>query len=873
MKIKKVYLKNFKGVKDKKIIEFENQTSLLIGPNGFGKTTIYDAIELCLTNEIHRTITKESVTHHRKDYKKLFFQNDESKDVIIKVWLEKKGENQTEDLIITKYLSKDKKKRAYKSGRKHKPDDFYILQTYKGNPVTFAADNFNPEEHKKLTDKEINDFFDFGSPDMNIKEIYNLFNYLQQEETTFFLKQSESDRKNSLSFLFNTNREETELQRISTLLRKLEDISDLLKDKIDAYKKVQKIDSVEYKALFPNQEVEFDKKMLFESRDIDISTNQHKQYLDEIQKIIAFKKQFSPEEYQKKQNVEFLESKIKNEEFINYYILQELIKSDRYDSLKFEFELKEDKNKLKAFILQYHLEKYQEYKMVNEKHEKYNAFLKFIDLEDKIQNVELLVGDIMPEAKDNYLSLVKHRKQLISTATDTENLITEMIHLRNSLKDKLEKYKEDENHNASCPYCGFIWKTYEKMNKEFNIKEEVFRKSLDEQSKKLVEVERKLIREYIDPISEEIYKFKENHVVIDNRIVDLIARLQGKEFNFAILAEYTSDEMVWKELKSYESLEINLNQLIESIERNMEVSSDLFKKIRLLLVKSYDEEMKSIKKVVPEEELNKLVLDDVGRQKTLFDVQERSAKFRSLLEDRKKIYIFEENKVRDDFNLYKVYFQSQKENLENLKESDLERKGAYIEYLFSQSQSQILNVYQKRKTRLDTIIKNMKSTRNHVDTIIKNHKREMANNIKIPFYIYTAKILQNYQQGMGIFLSTKEKSDAIRFLTDSSSDHDAIHHLSSGQLAVTSIAFTLAINKTYNISKNLKFLVIDDPIQEMDSMNIHSFVELIRHEFLNDYQIIFSTHNDANAFFMKYKFEKMNTQIVSLINVQSEFFG
>lgn len=872
MKIKKVYLKNFKGIKEKKIIEFENQTSLLIGPNGFGKTTIYDAIELCLTNEIHRTITKESVTHHRKDYKKLFFQNDENKDVIVKVWLEKKGENKKEDLIITKYLPKDKEKRVYKSGRKHKPDDFYILQTYVDNPLMFAADSFNPEEHKELTDNEINDFFDFDSSDMNIKDIYNLFNYLQQEETTFFLKQSESDRKNSLSFLFNTNKEEAELQRISTALRRLGEISDLLNGKIDTYKKVQEVDAVEYTALFLDQEVEFDKEVLFENSDIDISINEHKKYLNEIQKIIAFIRRFSPEEYQKKQNVDFLESKIKNDEFINYYILHKLIQTERYDSLKDDFELKEDKIKLKAFILQHHIGKYQKYKTVNETYGKYDAFLRLVDLEDKIENMKLFVGNIMPESKEDYFELVNHRKQLISTASDTESLITEMIQLRNSLKDKLEKYKEDENYDASCPYCGFIWKTYEEMNIEFNNKEEKFRKSLDSQSKKLVEVEEKLTKDYINPIIQQMLKFKENNKVIDKKILDLIDRLQGKEFDFAVLAEYSSDEMVWKELGDYESLENNLKQLVESIEGNMEVSSELFKKIRSLLVRTYDEEIKTIRKVVSEEELNKLAFNDINRQKTVQDLKDRSDKLKRLLEEKKKIYIFEDNKVGDDYNLYEVYFQSSKEEFGKIKEADLERKAAYINYVFSRSQSQILNVYKDRKKRLDTIIRNMRDTRNCVDEIIKKHKREMANNIKVPFYIYTAKILQNYQQGMGIFLSTKDKSDAIRFLTDTSSDHDAIHHLSSGQLAVTSIAFTLAINKTYNISKNLKFLAIDDPIQEMDSMNIHSFVELIRHEFLSDYQLIFSTHNDINALFMKYKFEKMKSEKVSLINVQSEFF-
>ena len=117
-----------------------------------------------------------------------------------------------------------------------------------------------------------------------------------------------------------------------------------------------------------------------------------------------------------------------------------------------------------------------------------------------------------------------------------------------------------------------------------------------------------------------------------------------------------------------------------------------------------------------------------------------------------------------------------------------------------------------------------------------------------------------------------EWEKSIRFYTKWDSNHDAMHHLSSWQLAVTSIAFTLAVNTVYKISKELRFLNIDDPVQEMDSLNIHSFIELIRHNFM-DYKLIISTHSDENAYFMKYKIEKIKENSVKMINVQSEFFN
>lgn len=47
----------------------------------------------------------------------------------------------------------------------------------------------------------------------------------------------------------------------------------------------------------------------------------------------------------------------------------------------------------------------------------------------------------------------------------------------------------------------------------------------------------------------------------------------------------------------------------------------------------------------------------------------------------------------------------------------------------------------------------------------------------------------------------------------------------------------------------------------------------MRHEFLGDYQMIMSTHDDSNALFMKYKFEKYQKNSTQILNVQNKFFG
>jgi exonuclease SbcC len=144
----------------------------------------------------------------------------------------------------------------------------------------------------------------------------------------------------------------------------------------------------------------------------------------------------------------------------------------------------------------------------------------------------------------------------------------------------------------------------------------------------------------------------------------------------------------------------------------------------------------------------------------------------------------------------------------------------------------------------------------------------MIEKIKIPFFIYSGKILQNYQQGFGIFIDISQtgQRNNVVLKTGKDSDHDVVFHLSAGQMAVVSLAFCLSLNKVYNTNENFKLLAIDDPIQTMDNLNVHSFIELLRNEF-SDYQIIMSTHDDFISRYMSYKFEKYNMK-ATIQNVQ-----
>ena len=109
----------------------------------------------------------------------------------------------------------------------------------------------------------------------------------------------------------------------------------------------------------------------------------------------------------------------------------------------------------------------------------------------------------------------------------------------------------------------------------------------------------------------------------------------------------------------------------------------------------------------------------------------------------------------------------------------------------------------------------------------------------------------------------KNDGGSIRF-TSPGKEHDILYTMSSGQLSAVLLSFSLALNKIYS-GQGIKTVLIDDPIQCMDDINMISFVELLRREF-SDCQIILSTHEEDFSNFVRYKFKKygLDTQAITL---------
>jgi hypothetical protein len=224
----------------------------------------------------------------------------------------------------------------------------------------------------------------------------------------------------------------------------------------------------------------------------------------------------------------------------------------------------------------------------------------------------------------------------------------------------------------------------------------------------------------------------------------------------------------------------------------------------------------------------------------------------------KKIHALIPEKLQSYYaGIFLRIFDESFEKTRSVSKDDLSKKRNYIEWQYSLFQS---NTMQKTQNELDNLqvqFDSAKLLKEKMDAIIKIYKASLdqyqaslIRDIEILFHIYSGRITQESQGGLGLFIESNE--GRIRFLETHSKKHDAVFTMSSGQLAALIISFTLALNKKY--SKHL-LLFIDDPIQTLDELNIVGFVEVLRHQFL-DRQIFISTHEDMMSAFMRYKFDK-----------------
>lgn len=197
--LSKVTLKNFKIYGGEPFtVNFENNRLVLLdGPNGYGKTTVFDAIELAITGSLRRLIVLES--------------RQNPADIVV-------AHNGQSDVEITiEFLDEDGERRTFL--RKLKRDIANSARRIGNFSALWEIHEIVKSQAKPVDNKEFDQLFN----SKDFARDFLLFHYIEQEDTSRFLKSNnEAQRAEKLANLFgDTYESEQKLQKLTDVKRKI----------------------------------------------------------------------------------------------------------------------------------------------------------------------------------------------------------------------------------------------------------------------------------------------------------------------------------------------------------------------------------------------------------------------------------------------------------------------------------------------------------------------------------------------------------------------------------------------------------------------------------------------------------------------------
>lgn len=865
MKIKKILIKNFKNIKETRIIDFQENVTLFVGPNGFGKTTIFDAIELSLTGKIRR-IEESDYSDGRSSFSTPYFQNNPEEDTFIELTLT----NDEGSSLIVSSLYKSSMNAEGNNVPKFSFSKFKRTVRFEPEPLE-DLDGLSERDIQKV----ISQFLGYESEDYSLGDTFDLFHYIQQDETAYYLKQKEKDRKEQLNFLLNIGNYVNRKNRLERLKSVLSSSEKELKAKKDKLKTSPIKNDTPYSKLplradndfaFNKESIEFDNELSNESLNI---------YLSEIEKLQEFRSSFSPKDYfLRKLSDQFEREVLDDKDFIFYLIVREFFESqDNIEHIEQNHTLILNDKNYSYFLLKNYIGQLESLENDSRMFKRGKILEGLLDVEIDKLNIEIIknslnsfpnweFGQVWLEMFDYKLSTYKIKKEQLD---DGVNSINKLLEIRSRLKE------HSDEKNSECVFCGYDWGESKNLLIAYEETTNQLRKNLTNfeiEVSNMVEELNQLKMELQNQIQME----QEKLFVIPDDFLSVIRSISNYDFpeSFSNLVVMNSEirPLLVDESASLQEFENLKTELISSLQEKLLIPKEVYSTFLRVVKKSvYFENLLEKYSILAGESIREYEISFDLLPISLNKFEENKEKLLVFLGDLRSQIVFDYSKSLDSQHLFDKYFASKEKTFE---ECTIERISQKREYIINQFELQSLTMFNQIENRLQIVERTITYLQQRVRKLnnnIKSYQEQMIQKLKLPFYMYTAKILQNYQQGMGVLLTTQNNSN-IRFIANSNSEQDVMYQLSSGQVAVISFAFTLALNTTFKISKEFKFLSIDDPIQDMDSMNVYALIDLIRHS-LSDYQIIMSTHNDGSAMFTKYKFELFSNSEISNVGLKN----
>lgn len=422
IRIERIKLHNFKGVDN---LDFQMGAAIILGgKNGFGKTTIFDAIELVLTGRIDRyNAYKEAYTDLRRSLsqeERPLVCSKQVAEVRVDLYLTiVKDDGQ----VIKRILTRMARTAAMKN-----PVDFDV---FKGLKIREKEE----DEPAAATQEEL-DALGLTA----FRHYYTTLNYMSQEESTRFIKSKEVKRREDVQFIFNTEAFDRRINKIDKVLLKA------LKEKADAVRnnKQQKEQTIQalrqygmgeagdatvYQRLFDGISVKWDAEVLQMSNEEYASLLSEGGELDRIQYVVAHRAEYNKWQKWKVLNL-WLEQSGDHAFYLQYKDKEKVIN-----------QWKESQRTLVKPFSRLELRNINEYRF------------------DVSVNLLSLIGGESIEEISNMLQQVRDGYRISSAA---QRAYQEMVAQRDRLAGHLKEHAEQIGLQR-CPLCGQTYETMQKL--------------------------------------------------------------------------------------------------------------------------------------------------------------------------------------------------------------------------------------------------------------------------------------------------------------------------------------------------------------------------------------------------------------------------
>ena len=737
-------IRNFKYITDEKPLEFEfsnRNIVILDGQNGYGKTTLFDAIEILLTSNI-KHFNQELQNRGKETLGTL--ANNENKDIIISGVLANESVNVT---IERKLLCEE----GFKS---------LIL--------------FN---NREIQQEELCQKLQYSL------SMFNIGIYISQSQSLDFLQNKYKERKAQVSSLVDNS-------EINNKITSLKNMEDLLRKRVDSEIKEKEC---------------------------------------EIKEI--------------EENITHLKNQVENIS-VNFELPAENIKLFEKESYPFDDVKIDDKSSFDTFI--------NPLRQIEKFIENFDEYIKYLN--------NSLITEIQEISKKTYMALFF--KKEISLLITKEDFVKQLIKCRELLTNYNEgKWNIDE---LVFEKIG-VDKSVAVKVKGLLLRQQTEKNQLDESDKVLAKMEKArqgLVTQFKSAV--DVGKFEENKCPfcgtnigdIDRAIEDTESFIRNIHTDNVSKVENTE-----KEINSIfaETIIPCLKQFLEDNKYYLQVNDSLTG-------------CKALDTNKLEQLLNRLGTSEFeSHEESEFDIQEFSDMYDKLQETIKnKITPVKIDLSGEEIELFKIIHQKYYYN-EKPKHTvnDIQKKERYIARVFTDKLSRKLiqdegkvkklkERYEKYKNKTNKMKEAVSGLINKYQDANKDYQTQIANAIKIPLLVYSGRIIQNYPLGLGI--RAVVKTNQLVFEAMSKNGNDVYNILSTGQLNGLSIAFLLSIKNVYGSANGLDILLIDDPLQTIDDISAISLADLLTQQGIG--QIVLSTHEDAKAKLLRYKFTQAHLSVL-----------